>query len=322
MTPLARALRSPKALLIFEAAARCGSCSAAAREFNLTQPSVSRNISQLESSLGTTLFIRKPTGLELTSDGQILYQGLSDGLHRVDAALRAIDLRNIRSKEVVELSMSTAFVTHWFVPRMREFQHAFPNVDLRFQLISGSLKGTLGNVDLAMRRTEADDTGDRTWPLAPELVLPVCSPAYLAVHGSIDEGPGDRAHVLLQLSDAEIDWSVVSRSTTEASVRQGKWIEFSDYAVVLQAAMGGQGVGLGWVSAISRMLIDKTLVPASARRVGTGRNFSLVAPRGRKIRSIVLEIRDWLMREMRGELTQLAPLIASGQASPDQSARP
>jgi len=40
---LGRLIRSPRVLLIFEAAARLGSCSAAAREFNLTQPSVSRN---------------------------------------------------------------------------------------------------------------------------------------------------------------------------------------------------------------------------------------------------------------------------------------
>ncbi len=77
-------LSSPRCLLIFEAAARLGSCSAAAREFNLTQPSVSRNIAELEEPLATSLFVRSPTGLELTADGEKLYRTLSESLHRID----------------------------------------------------------------------------------------------------------------------------------------------------------------------------------------------------------------------------------------------
>ena len=49
MSGLARLVPSLRSLLIFEAVARSGSCSAAAREFNLTQPSASRNIAQLEA---------------------------------------------------------------------------------------------------------------------------------------------------------------------------------------------------------------------------------------------------------------------------------
>ena len=56
-------MRSPRALLIFEAAARLGSCSAAAREFNLTQPSISRNIAELEEALDDVAVRAQPSGL-------------------------------------------------------------------------------------------------------------------------------------------------------------------------------------------------------------------------------------------------------------------
>src|ERR671926_352848 len=62
MSGLARLVPSLRSLLIFEAVARSGSCSAAAREFNLTQPSASRNIAQLETHLGVPLFIRSAAG--------------------------------------------------------------------------------------------------------------------------------------------------------------------------------------------------------------------------------------------------------------------
>jgi LysR family glycine cleavage system transcriptional activator len=320
MPPLARTVRSPRQLLIFEAAARLGSCSAAAREFNLTQPSVSRNIADLEEALTTALFVRKASGLELTPDGQSLYRTLSEALHRIDDTLHEISQRNMR-KQVVELSLSTAFVTHWFVPRMREFQIAFPDVDLRFQLISGSLRGSVGSVDLAMRRTNDEEIDEWTWPFCQEIVLPVCSPSYLKAHGTFDAEPFGQGHVLLELPDSEITWRTLLDGATRPTPRRD-WIEFSDYAVVLQTAVSGQGVALGWVSAISRMLVDRTLVPASSRRVLTGRMFSLIAPRGRPVREIVLRIRDWMMEEMRKELCSLAPLLDNQAAAPPKILAP
>lgn len=53
----------------FLVAAEEGSLSAAARALDLTQPTLGRQISALESELGVTLFERVPQGLELTNDG-------------------------------------------------------------------------------------------------------------------------------------------------------------------------------------------------------------------------------------------------------------
>src|SRR5579863_4723590 len=250
MAGLGKLIPSPRALLIFEAAARAGTCSAAAREFNLTQPSVSRNIAQLERHLGIALFTRSPVGLELTPEGHFLYSALSDGLAKVETALRELIADRTR-KQVVELSLSTAFVTHWLIPRLREFHDAFPEVDLRFQLISGTLRGPPGNVDLAMRMTSPEGEANyHSWAFGPEIVLPVCSPAYLQGHGRLEQPTSEKGHVLLHFSDPLLDWEkfwgtpLASRRTPRVT-----WIEFSDYAVVLQAAMNGEGIALGWVTA-------------------------------------------------------------------------
>lgn len=308
MAQLGKLLRSPRSLLIFEAAARCGSCSAAAREFNLTQPSISRNIAELEQALSTSLFVRKSSGLELTGDGQVLFRAMTEAVRRIDDALGDIGRRNAR-KQVVELSLSTAFVTHWFVPRMQEFHAAFPEVDIRFQLTSGALKGPLGSVDLAMRRGgPADAEPGRCWPFCPELVMAVASKAYLARHGTLAEQRPAGPHVLIELLDTEIGWLPWLQSARLSACRHHR-MEFTDYAVVLQAAIGGQGIALGWISAISRMLNDGTLVPAANYLLETGRSFNLVSPRGRPVRGIVLEIRDWLIEEMRRDLADLSPML-------------
>jgi DNA-binding transcriptional LysR family regulator len=306
MVALARLVPSLRSLLIFEAVARSGSCSAAAREFNLTQPSASRNIAQLEAHLGTALFTRSAAGMVLTREGQLLYQALGDGFHRVETALH--DLAALRNrKDVVELSLSTAFVTHWLVPRLPSFHEAFPSVDLRFQLIPSNLRGGPGPVDLAMRMKGEHDAEYHSWHFAPELIIPVCSPTYLARHGQLRGVPGDCGHTLLHLSDAHFDPQTLWGATAEPIPRQAL-LEFNDYAVVLQAAMSGAGVAPGWISVVSRPLADGTLVPASPWRVRTGKHFHLLASRGKPLRDVVVAIRDWLLDQIRQDMERVAHL--------------
>ena len=309
MPGLAKLIPSPRALLIFEAAARAGTCSEAAREFNLTQPSVSRNIAQLEQHLGVILFTRSPVGLELTPEGQFLYRALSEGLAKVEAALRELIAERTR-KQVVELSLSTAFVTHWLIPRLSEFHLAFPEVDLRFQLISGTLRGAPGNVDLAMRmHTPEHDADHHSWRFAPEIVVPVCSPSYAAAHGTLEAPLRETGHVLLHLADPLLDWDMFWGGVARRRTKRAIWLEFTDYAVVLQGAMNGEGIALGWITVVARALGEGKLVPASERRVRTGRDYHLFAPRAKPVRDVVLAIRDWMIAQMQLDMERVGDLL-------------
>lgn len=307
MGSLAKLIPSPRALLIFEAAARAGTCSAAAREFNLTQPSVSRNIAQLERHLGVMLFSRSPVGLELTQEGQVLFRALTEGLRTVEAALQELIAQRTR-KQVVELSLSTAFVTHWLIPRLGAFHQVFPEVDLRFQLISGTLRGAPGNVDLAMRMQSPEhDAEYHSWHFAPELVIPVCSPGYVAAHGTLEAPLA--GHMLLHLADPLLDWDLFWGSVARRQTRGVAWLEFTDYAVVLQAAMNGEGIALGWITVVARALGEGKLVVASDRRVRTGRAYHLLAPRAKPVREVVLAIRDWMVGEMERDMAGAAGVV-------------
>ncbi|TIR82155.1 MAG: LysR family transcriptional regulator, partial [Mesorhizobium sp.] len=117
-------------------AVRSGSFTAAAREFNVTQPSISRSIAQLEADLGVALFTRGPTGLSPTPEGRALYSAVREGFDGIEEAIGTIK-RNSAAKPVVTLSLSSSLATHWFVPRLTAFNTRFPDVDLRFELIAG-----------------------------------------------------------------------------------------------------------------------------------------------------------------------------------------
>jgi DNA-binding transcriptional LysR family regulator len=289
-------------LLPFEAAARFGNFSRASEELNVTPAAVSRMISRLEGHLGDTLFERTPTGVTLTVPGRILFDAISRGFSAIEGALREIQDRRT-GIETVTLSVSTGFTTHWMMPRMAKFKHAFPNVELRFQLIMGALTGAVNDVDLGMRFVPGPDDRHDAWLIMPELLLAICSPSYRDSrkegHGSMEQA----AETIINLSEAQPDWSGLFSPTAGNSSIDS--LIFSDYAIVVQAALLGQGVALGWLNVIAHWLCTGALVPAGQDVMVTGRRCHLVRSREKPPRSIVDAVRAWIISELRTDLTAI-----------------
>lgn len=294
---MSRLLPSAKALFAFEAAARLCSFSRAATELNVTQPAVSQMLARLESHLEIRLFGRSAAGVELTEDGERLYRAVSGGFRAIEGALGEIRARG-GGAETVTLSLSSAFTTHWLIPRMHRFRRAFPRTDLRFQLIAGPLCGPVEDVDLGMRFVAAEDPTYDAVLFVGETLLPVCSPAYHAAH---EEGPD----TLIHLAVGQPDWVETLERLTDARPGAATALSFSDYALVVQAALLGQGVALGWTSVASHLLREGQLVPAAGRALHTGRLCHLIASRRKKLRPQVADIRAWLLAEMRADLAEL-----------------
>ena len=59
---------------IFYAVAKAGNISRAAKELYISQPAISKSISKLEDSLNTVLFTRNSRGVQLTDEGQVLFE--------------------------------------------------------------------------------------------------------------------------------------------------------------------------------------------------------------------------------------------------------
>ena len=71
-------------LRYFQAVARCGSLSAAARVLQISQPGLTAAIKQLEESFGTRLLVRLRTGVSLTSTGEELLRFATKSLARLE----------------------------------------------------------------------------------------------------------------------------------------------------------------------------------------------------------------------------------------------
>lgn len=315
MSNLRRKLPSSSSLFVFEAAARCGSFTRAADELCVSQPAVSRMLSRLEEHLGVQLFERVRGGARLTESGSILYRRVQEGFSTIESAISEIESR-ATGIETVTLSVSTAFTTHWLMPRMSRFSERFPTVDMRYQLMSGRIGGPLVDVDLGMRYVESTSLKPTDTLVIPEITLPVCTPRYL--EQTLRDPARKHPLTLISMDNQDRGWA----DDVLGSGRAENTLVFTDYAVVVQAALLGQGMALGWLNVVSNCLKKGELVPATEHVKMTTRRCCLVSPGSRPMRPVVENVRDWIIEEMLAEIAEVDALYPHlGLAARIESAR-
>lgn len=102
----------------FEAAARCGSFTAAAAETGITQPAISQRIGQLEQRLGTALFVRQARSITLTTDGEAWLPHVQSALGAMRDSSEAIFGAG---RKKLTISASQSIIDLWLQPRLHQF---------------------------------------------------------------------------------------------------------------------------------------------------------------------------------------------------------
>jgi LysR family transcriptional regulator, glycine cleavage system transcriptional activator len=295
-------------LLAFEAAARHLSFTKAAGELFLTQSAISRQIQALERSLGTPLFERRTRALLLTESGQRLYQvaqGVLEGLQ--DATLK---LRGAAALRTVTVTTTPGFASLWLIPRLNGYLQEHPGVDVRISATYDSVNLERAGVDLAIRYTSADEMrGQR--PLFEEEVIPVCSPALAADPARPLRVPADLgAHVLLHSDDSQyswMEWNIWLHAHGLRDLKPAGALQFNQYDQLVQAAVNGQGVALGRLPLLKRLLKEKTLVTPFRKSVVSSRGYYLVRSARAAGKRDVTEFEAWLLEETKKDAKKEAP---------------
>jgi LysR family glycine cleavage system transcriptional activator len=299
-------------LQTFEAAARHLSFTQAGAELALSQPAISRQMQQLEASLGTALFERRHRALVLTEAGRVMQRAVDDSLERLrDAAAR---VRGTSATRQVAITCTPGFASFWLIPRLPRFTAAHPEVDVR---ISASLQVVdldRSDVDLAVRFVPiADGRGPR---LFEEEVQPMCAPALLRDKTRPLRTAADLVnHTLLtleKLSNAPLtmDWEPWLQLMGLDEVRMAHTMRFSLYTDAVAAAVAGQGVVIGRLPLLADMVRNKQLVapfrtPAASRRG----YFITLAPQGSRNPDA-----DGFVRWLQAEAERAAAEAAAGRA--------
>jgi LysR family transcriptional regulator, glycine cleavage system transcriptional activator len=256
----------------FETAARHLSFTRAGDELALSQSAVSRQIQQLENSLGAALFERRHRALSLTDAGRILQRAVDDSLERLrDATAR---VRSTAGRQQLTLTCTPGFASFWLIPRLAGFTAAHPEVDVRISATLDLLDLDRGNVELAVRFVPIEQ--GRGPLLFAEEVQPMCAPGLLSDPERPLRTPADlEQHTLLavEMRDAPptAEWEPWLRLMGLADVHMAHTVRFTRYGEAVAAAVAGQGVVIGRLPLLADLVADGRLVtpfrsPAASRR--------------------------------------------------------
>ncbi|MGW9047348.1 LysR family transcriptional regulator [Streptomyces lydicus] len=160
-----------------------GSISGAARRLHLTQPTLSRQLREMERQLGTKLFVREGRGLAPTAAGQVLVRRAVGVLAEAEAALKDVRLAAQGMTGRLTVTFAGSGINGPLGGALSRVRRELPRVDLQLvesfndaEMSSGVLEGRF---DLAVQRLPMRDARLATqvwWQEPLTLFLPAGHP--------------------------------------------------------------------------------------------------------------------------------------------------
>ena len=172
-----------RAMQVFVRTLELGSLTAAAREFDMTQPTVSKLLSQLERQLGVRLFERSTRGLSPTEQGQRFHADARLVLEQYDAAVNAVQGMNGQPAGQLRINAPVALGQYRINAMVQRFLADHPGIDIELILNDRFVDLVEEGVDLAFRLggTLPPDAVGRHLATVERFL--VASPGYCARRG-------------------------------------------------------------------------------------------------------------------------------------------
>lgn len=179
------------------------SFSAAAKDLNLSQPSLSKAVAQLEQALGVQLFLRSTRGLSPTDAGQTFYQHALRTLDEADLAMQSVNGANAPLAGTLRVSGTITFMRQHIIPRLAPFMARHPRLCIDLLLDDGNIGLVEEGAEVALRMGKLASSGLTARKIGQCRRIVVATPAYLEQHGT-PAAPGDLAgHSAIVLSRGE-----------------------------------------------------------------------------------------------------------------------
>lgn len=285
------------ALRAFEAAARLSSFTRAAQELCVTQTAISHQVRLLESTLGETLFVRRPRQIALTATGRAWAGALGDVFARLYAANRSLRVVKPVARPAVSVTVLPSFGARWLVPRLGRFLEQHPHVDLRLSPSAELVDLEGSDLDVGIRYGRGKYPGLKVEKLYSDAWVAVCAPSLK--DRTRLRTAADLKHFTLLHDDNEgwRDW-LRARRVTDVDAAHGP--RLTDSSMVVEAALQGQGVGLVRTSLAADELASGRLVLPFPRvaPLATGRSYFLVWSPRKVQRPEVVAFCAWLRSEV------------------------
>ena len=172
------------AMRAFEVAARHCHLRRAAEELGVTHGELSRQVKQLEETLGVALFDRSHNRLAINLGGRALLAGVVEGLDKIAESMLYLDPESMSGSLVV--ASTPAISAGWLVSVRGAFSRNYPEIELRLLNIAPEQRELPSEIDIAICYGSPKAGQRDIIELFRERYSPVCSPALLRAEQPIN----------------------------------------------------------------------------------------------------------------------------------------
>lgn len=243
-----------RVMLAVEATARLRSFSKAAEELNVTQSAISHLISQAEAFLSARLFDRHSRPVKPTAAGQRYVNALVSGLNVIRSEGEA--LRKGRNADALTVSCNLAYANYWLLPRLKEFHEAHPDITVNMVTAYQGLPELSDAIDISVRFGKGDWSDCSAELLLSEFIVPVACPTYIERAPPVAVPSDLLGHLLLHARADDRTWFDWEQWFGYFGIRTnalpGPY--FDNHLTMMQAALAGQGIALGWIGTASEFV--------------------------------------------------------------------
>jgi LysR family transcriptional regulator for bpeEF and oprC len=285
------------AMRMFVRVVESGSFSAVARECDVRQPAVSKQIAALERHLGAQLLRRTSRSLSVTEAGQDFYEAAVRLIGDLEAAESRVGRGQNAPSGLIRVTVAPVFGHLYVVPRLPEFFARYPDIILEFVVTDRIVNLVEEGIDLAIHNGELKDSTLVAQTIATTPVITVGSPAYLTRHGE-PASPSDLDQhrcIIFAPQGAPRPWWFAGKFG-DIEIRPKGSFRTNDADQIRAAVLADLGLAHtpGWLfardiaaNAVHRVLRDYEPAPLS---------ISAVHPSGRRLATKVRVFIDFLTR--------------------------
>ncbi len=255
---------------IFYTAAKLKSISGAAEELYISQPAISRSIIKLEDTLGMSLFIRNPRGVELTEEGRVLYEELEQAFDHIRTGEEKISRINRLGIGHLKIGASASFCKYLLIPYLKEFAKRYPHIKITIECRSSLQTLPLienGKLDIALVMLPQGAKPYEFREIGEFEDVFVAAPSYLdnlRIRGEISDDMSPKKileHSNLMLLDEEnITRQYIERYFRENSIRPDQILETTTMDLLIEFAKIGLGTACVIREFVKSELEDGTLI--------------------------------------------------------------
>lgn len=171
-------------LRTFYHVANAGSFSKAAEYLNITQSALSRQIIDLEAGLKKQLFYRRSRGLELTKQGEILYESAKKMFAEIEASISLLVEEDSEPKGLLKICTTPNITSQWIKFYLSDFLKKYPDIRVAVIGVQDPTDYMLAQADISIttRKTTGPDFIQKV--LTSVNLKMYASPEYLNKYGT------------------------------------------------------------------------------------------------------------------------------------------